>query len=61
MAHTVELLESLIPVNLILYTKISCHYIIKCIIYSRIITNKDADIFYNFIIFKERAKDFLLI
>jgi len=61
MAYAVKLLKSLIPINLILYTKISCHYIIKYIIYIRIIANKDANIFYNFIIFKDGVKGFLLI
>jgi len=61
MAYIAELLESVIPVNLILYTKISCYYTIKRIVYSGIIANKDANIFYNFIIFKDEAKGFLLI
>ena len=61
MAYIVEPLESLIPVNLILYTKISYYYIIKRIIYSRIIANKGANISYNSIIFKDRAESFLLI
>jgi len=61
MAYIAKLLESLILVNLILYTKMSCHYIIKRIIYSRIVANKDANIFYNSIIFKDGAKGFLLI
>ena len=60
-AYIVEPLESLILVNLILYTKISYYYIIKRIVYSGIIANKDANIFYNSIIFKDRAKGFLLI
>ena len=61
MAYIAEPLESLILVNLILYIKISCYYIIKHIVYSRIITNKDANISYNSIIFKNGAKGFPLI
>ena len=39
----------------------SCYYIIKRIVYSGIIANKDANIFYNSIIFKDGAKGFPLI
>ena len=60
-AYAAEPLESLILVNLILYTKISCYYIIKRIVYSGIIANKDANISYNSIIFKDGVKGFLLI
>ena len=61
MAYIAEPLESLIPVNLILYAKISCYYTIKRIICGGIIANKDANIFYNSIIFKDRVKGFPLI
>jgi len=60
-AYTAEPLESLIPVNLILYAKISCYYTTKRIVYSGIIANKDANISYNSIIFKDGVKGFLLI
>jgi len=60
-AYIAEPLGSLILVNLILYAKISCYYIIKRIIYSGIIANKDANIFYNFIIFKDGVKGSPLI
>jgi len=61
MAYIAEPLESLIPVNLILYTKISCHYTTKYIICGGIIANKDANISHNSIIFKDGVKGFLLI
>jgi len=61
MAYIAEPLESLILVNLILYAEISCYHIIKRIVYSGIIANKNANIFYNSIIFEDGAKGFLLI
>jgi hypothetical protein len=61
MAHIADPLEILILINLILYTKVICHHTTKHVICSRIVANKGANIFYDSVIFKDRAKSFLLI
>ena len=60
-AYIADLLESLILVNLLFYTKVACYYTTKYIICSRIVANKDTNILYNSVIFKNNTKSFLLI
>ena len=52
---------SLILVDLTLCTKVICYYITKHVVCKRIIANKDANIFYDSVIFEDRTKSFLFV